>query len=112
MIFFFFRCGNSHLASLPPIDRQTAHLPTPSKSVKDVGVAGTLAAPDPFDALNIDVCFLIYRSIDDRYNMTNFFIYFCFVSSVGRTAASIVGRRTQRARGEQRRAHCSILTQQ
>lgn len=46
----------SHLASLPPIDRQAAQLPTPSKSVKDVGVAGTLAAPDPFDALNIDVC--------------------------------------------------------
>jgi hypothetical protein len=49
---------------LPAIDRQTHQflLPTPSKSVKDVGVAGTLAAPDPFDSLNIDV-----RWIDDIF---------------------------------------------
>jgi hypothetical protein len=92
---------------LPAIDRQTHQflLPTPSKSVKDAGVAATLAAPDPFDSLNVDV----------RTNAQIFCVLFdvllilSFVLPVGRSFASIVGWRTQRAGGEQGRVDCSVL---
>jgi hypothetical protein len=62
-----------HLASLPPksIDRESPlfQLPRASLRVKEHGVAGTLAAPDPFDALAIDLDSHLLRLLDGAHHV-------------------------------------------